>query len=233
MVAGGAVKADFGRAGGAGAKFWASAEVAVSKTTAATTSARGMLYYSVMSRLGFTLTAVLLGLAAVAHAAPEAPGFKVTTLDGRTLDSRELLGKKVIVLRFQASYCKPCVKESRSLNQVADRYRGREVEVIAVHVQDTANDVRRFMKTNKVTYPVVLDPKLLLGNRFGFKGTPYTVIIDRKGEMVARSHGEGVPNRLPKILDGLLKTNPASQSPPRDSAATARAMSPRRSRHHA
>jgi peroxiredoxin len=156
-------------------------------------------------RRSFLVCAMLLALAAAAHAAPAAPGFKVRTLDGQTIDSKELIGKKVIVLRFQASYCKPCVKESAELSKLADRYGDRGVEFIAVHVQDTATDTQRFLKRTKATYPVALDPRLNLGNRFGFKGTPLTVVIDRKGEIAASVHGEGVPRRLPRTLDALLK----------------------------
>ena len=144
-------------------------------------------------------------LPAIAQAAPAAPGFKVTTLDGRTVDSRDLMGKKVIVLRFQASYCKPCVKESAAFGRVVERYKDRDVVFVAVHVQDVMSDVRRFIKNNNVTYPVAVDPRLVLGNRYGFKGSPYTVVIDGKGEIVQRWAGEGVPSRLPKLLDGLLK----------------------------
>jgi peroxiredoxin len=151
------------------------------------------------------LIAVLLGVAVVAHAAPSAPGFRVRTLDGRAIDSNELIGKKVVVLRFQASYCKPCVKESAELSKLADRYENRGVEFIAIHVQDTYTDTQRFVKRTKATYPVALDPRLNLGNRFEFKGTPFTVVIDRKGEIAARVHGEGVLRRLPRTLDGLLK----------------------------
>ena len=153
------------------------------------------------------LSAALLvaTLTAVAWAAPAAPGFRVRLLDGkRALDTRELIGKKVLVVRFQASYCKPCARESPALVRLADRYRARGVDVLAIHVQDTAADVRRFVSRHKVTYPVALDPRLTIGNRFGFKGTPYTVVIDRKGEMVARLHGVSVVGRLPKILDGIL-----------------------------
>jgi peroxiredoxin len=153
----------------------------------------------------FLILIVLATLPALAHAAPAAPGFKVTTLDGRTIDSRELIGKKVIVLRFQASYCKPCVKESAAFGRVVERYRDRDVVFVAIHVQDAMTDVRRFMKANTVTYPIAVDPKLNLGNRYGFKGSPYTVVIDRKGEIAQRLAGEGVPSRLPKLLDGLLK----------------------------
>ena len=149
---------------------------------------------------------LLLALLVVqAEAAPAAPGFKVRLLDGKTsLDSRNLIGRKVLVLRFQASWCKPCVKESAALAQVAERYRGRGVETLAIHVQDTAADAQRFVREQKATYPVALDPRLTVGNRFGFKGTPYTVVVDKKGELVARIHGVSAVARLPKILDGLL-----------------------------
>ena len=152
-------------------------------------------------------TALLL-LAGPADAAPSAPGFRVTTLDGRTIDSKGLIGQKVIVLRFQASYCKPCVKESAALSQLAERYRARNVEFIAIHVQDTTPDVRAFVEAQKPTYAVALDPRLNLGNRFGFQGTPYTVLINWKGEMAARSHGEGVVRALPRMLEAMLAQKP-------------------------
>ena len=148
---------------------------------------------------------LLVLLVVQAEAAPAAPGFKVRLLDGKaSLDSRNLIGKKVLVLRFQASWCKPCVKESAALAQVAERYRGRGVETLAIHVQDTAADAQRFVREQNATYPVALDPRLTVGNRFGFKGTPYTVVVDKKGELVARIHGVSAVARLPKILDGLL-----------------------------
>lgn len=151
--------------------------------------------------------AVVLALgSATAAGAPAAPGFRVTLLDSaRTLDSRDLMGKKVLVVRFQASYCKPCARESAAFARVVERYRQRGVEFLALHVQDTVADTRRFMRAQQVTYPVALDPKLTIGNRFGFQGTPYTVVVDRKGEMVARLHGLSAVARLPRILDQALR----------------------------
>ena len=141
-----------------------------------------------------------------AEAAPAAPGFTVRLLDSnRAIDTRDLIGKKVLVIRFQASYCKPCARESAAFSRLVARYRDRGVEFVALHVQDTAPDARRFIRANRVTYPVALDPRLTIGNRFGFKGTPYTVVIDRNGEMVARIHGESALNRLPRILDDALR----------------------------
>jgi len=138
-------------------------------------------------------------------APPAAPAVRVTVLqDGSTFDSRSFIGKKVVVLRFQASYCKPCGKESVALSRLTERYAPRGVEVLALHVQDTPADVRRFMRAHKPGYAIALDPKLVVGNRYGAKGTPYTVVIDRKGEIILRHSGAGAITRLPKVLDDAL-----------------------------
>ena len=156
-------------------------------------------------RVAVLIAILVLALASGAAAAPAAPGFRVRLLDsGRTVDSRELIGKKVLVLRFQVSYCRPCVRESVGLARLAARYRARDVELLAIHVQDTAADARSFMRTNRVSYPVALDPRLTMGNQFGFKGTPYTVVVDRRGEIVARIVGQSAVTKLPAILDALL-----------------------------
>jgi hypothetical protein len=73
-------------------------------------------------------------------------------------------------------------------------------------VQDTAADARAFLRANKASYPVALDPRLTIGNRFGFRGTPYTVVVDRKGEIAARLVGESATTKLPRILDDLLRS---------------------------
>lgn len=149
---------------------------------------------------------LVLAVAAPGSAAPAAPGFRVKVLDsGRTFDSREMMGKKVVVLRFQASYCRACARESAAFGRVAERYADRGVEFLALHVQDTVADTRRFVRAQKANYPVALDPKLTIGNRYGVTGTPYTVVIDRKGEITARITGESAPRRLPRILDDALR----------------------------
>ena len=154
------------------------------------------------------LVAILLIVAAsaLAGAAPAAPGFRVKLLDSRAIfDSRERIGKHVVVVRFQASWCKPCARESAALSRLAARYRTRGVDVIALHVQDTASDARRFVRAQHASYAVALDPRLTIANRFGFKGAPATIVIDTKGEIVARLDGQSAVSRLPRILDDLLR----------------------------
>ena len=130
--------------------------------------------------------ALVLVLAAPAAAAPDtpaAPAFSARLLDEkRTLDSRALIGKKVVVLRFQGSWCKVCTAQAGEIQRLAEKYGPREVEVIGVHVNDTAADARAWRRRYKQTYPSALDPGARIATRFGFKRAPYTVVIDKKEE---------------------------------------------------
>ena len=149
-----------------------------------------------------------LTLAVPAVAAPAAPAFTLRLLDSRrTFDSRDAIEKKVLVVRFQASWCRPCVREAPGLERLYERYRPLGVEVVGVQVQDTPADARRFLHAHRATYPAGLDPRLTVANRFGMKGTPYTVVISRAGRLVAQIRGESALTRLPGILDPL--TTPA------------------------
>ena len=164
------------------------------------------------------LAALLSALpgAAPAMAAPAAPAITVRLLEsGKTFDSRSLLGKKVLLVRFQASWCKLCAEELDDLQRVHDTYGPRGVQVLAIHVQDTEADARSFLKRARATYPAGLDPKLRIADHFGFKGTPYTVVVDKKGEMVARIHGSASELRMRAALDPLLERRPGKKPPPK------------------
>ena len=164
------------------------------------------------------LRAALLVLlfAAPAAALPSAPAIAFKRLDGAgEFDSRALIGKKVLVVRFQASWCKVCVEEAPAIQRIWVKYQPLDVEVVAIHVQDTAADARRFLKAHGATYPAGLDPKLQIANRFGFKGTPFTVVINKRGEIVKRIRGRSDDKALARVLDPLIKPPPKRTPPAR------------------
>src|SRR5206468_12984022 len=93
------------------------------------------------------------------------------------------------------------------------RYRSRADEAVVRTVPDATAGPRSFVRKHKVPYPVPRHPRLPISHSFGFNGTPYTVVIDRRGEMVAQIHGASAVTRLPKILDDLLKETPKEEAP--------------------
>jgi cytochrome c biogenesis protein CcmG/thiol:disulfide interchange protein DsbE len=163
------------------------------------------------------LIAFLLLLWAVpALGAPSAPAFTLWLLDsGRAFDSRSLIGKKVLLVRFQASWCTVCVEEAPGLERTWVKYRPAGVEVVGIQVEDTAADARRFLEAHGATYPAGLDPHLLIANRFKARGTPYTIVISKRGEIVARIPGRADEARLARVLDPLVKEPPKRKPPAR------------------
>jgi len=149
-------------------------------------------------------------------ATPSAPAFTLSLLDGSgNFDSRTLIGKKILVVRFQASWCKVCAQEAAMIERIYQQYRKSGVEIIAIQVQDTEADARRFLNTHGATYPAGLDPRLKTANRFGFKSAPYTVVINKRGDIVTRLRGRTEETKLIGVLDPLVKPAPARTPPAR------------------
>jgi peroxiredoxin len=168
----------------------------------------------VMRNLAAAVLVVLAFQTPAVAAPPAAPAVRVTILqDGSTFDSRSFIGKKVLVLRFQASWCKPCVAQAAGLERVYERYHERDVEILALHVDDPEPNARAFLKKHRAGYAAALDPGLLVANRFGFKRAPYTVIINKRGEIVARLDATADEARLRSAIDAALKPPPKRGAP--------------------
>ena len=172
-----------------------------------------------MGVLAAAALAFLILLPAPAAAIPPAaPAVRVPLLKGGEIfDSRALIGKKVLVLRFQASWCKTCAAQAAGLQRVYDRYKGREVEILAIHVDDTERDARAFLEARHATYDAALDPSHRVATRFGFKRAPYTVIVNKRGEIAARLDATADEARLGAAIETALKPPARRRTPARPS----------------
>ena len=144
------------------------------------------------------LAALLLACAslpaAAAGAISSAPLFAATLfdLDNKPVAFADYKGKPLIV-NFWARWCAPCRVEIPELVDLQIRHKGRGIEVIGVNLESDAPPVRDFAKAYDINYPVLLtrDKGIALlqalGN--GKAGLPYTVVINRKGEVVASKLG--------------------------------------------
>ncbi len=126
-----------------------------------------------------------------------APDWSLPTREGSTLSLRDLRGK-VVFLNFWASWCPPCVEEMPSMEQLARKYQGRDLVMVAVSQDDSAEAVEAFlnssdpstgepiMPSGPVTMRVALDPSAATSRSYGTERLPETYIIDREGRVVAR-----------------------------------------------
>ena len=169
-----------------------------------------------MTKHGY-LPFAFLGLMAFSAVASEmeampsaALAFSATfkTLDDKPITLAEWKGR-VVVLNFWATWCPPCRTEIPNLEAGQKKYASRGVVFIGVAIEDKADLVRDFVKAYHISYPMVMigsDNGIALLQSLGNKvaGLPFTMVLNRQGDVVAVKLGILASTRLQQILDGLL-----------------------------
>jgi thiol-disulfide isomerase/thioredoxin len=134
---------------------------------------------------------------------PTAPAFDLARLDGRgRIDLASLRGKKPIVLDFWASWCDPCIHESKRLEAALEEY-GRRVVFIGVDTKDLSGDARRWQREHGITYPSVHDGSGKVLTKWGGLPIPKIFFVARNGKVV----GELVVEEdLPRYLHQIASS---------------------------
>jgi thiol-disulfide isomerase/thioredoxin len=143
--------------------------------------------------------ALLLALFAVGVRAQEQEGldalFSVSMKDiqGEPMTLSQFRGKPLIV-SFWARWCVPCREEFPEFMALRKKYKKQGLAVVGVALEENPEKVREFLVAYQVDYPsALIDEKeghsLMkpLGNEDAV--LPYTLLIDRKGEIVLSKRG--------------------------------------------
>ena len=149
-------------------------------------------------------------VAGVAHAAGSEPLFAATLsgIDDKPAVLKSYRGKPLIV-NFWARWCAPCRVEIPELAQTQEQYRKRGLVVLGIGLEDKAESVRDFMKAYEMNYTVLLaksngvELMQALGNTRA--GLPFTVAINRRGEIVASKLGAMNRDELDAAAEAILK----------------------------
>ena len=140
----------------------------------------------------FLVLALLLWGTANAASTDALFAAKLVTSDDKPIALESLRGKPLIV-NFWARWCAPCRVEIPELIKTQEKYGKRGLTVIGIGLEDKAESVRDFMKAYDVNYTVLLarDQGIPLMQALGNvrAGLPFTVIIDRRGEILATRLG--------------------------------------------
>jgi cytochrome c biogenesis protein CcmG/thiol:disulfide interchange protein DsbE len=117
-----------------------------------------------------------------------APAWTLTTLDGETLNSADLVGRPYVV-NFWASWCGPCVDEHAVLTGTQSEL-GEDLAMVGVLYQDDPDDARAFLDRYGPTgYAHVVDPEGRLAIDYGVTGPPESFFVDAEGVVRAKQFG--------------------------------------------
>jgi len=159
--------------------------------------------------LPWILVTAFTAWAGVASAATDA--LFAATLNGsddKPVALETYRGKPLLV-NFWARWCAPCRKEIPELVQLQSDYGNQGLNVVGIAIEDDTTAVREFLKAYSVTYPVGVNQKkgIWLMQGLGNDGAllPFTLAIDRKGEIVMRKIGAFKKTDFEQVADKLLQ----------------------------
>jgi thiol-disulfide isomerase/thioredoxin len=140
-------------------------------------------------------------IVALAQTPHSAPPVVLRDLKRQTVRLTNFKGK-VVLLNFWATWCPPCRAEIPELVKWQREYRSQGLVVIGVTYPPTnRRQVRRFTRTLKVNYPILLGHKETKALFDPGETLPFSVVIDREGKV--RESIEGI--LLPEEFEEKVK----------------------------
>jgi cytochrome c biogenesis protein CcmG/thiol:disulfide interchange protein DsbE len=143
-----------------------------------------------MRKILLLLTATVLGITLATGCAKSshedtAPDFQLKSLDGPTITLSDLRGQPVL-LNFWATWCGPCRFEMPFFQQLSGdpEWQARDLQILAVNIQESEATVSRFMVENGLSFTVLLDTAGEAARLYNVSAIPATYIIDKDGIII-------------------------------------------------
>ena len=132
----------------------------------------------------------------------EMPNVTVTRLDSSAIDLTALRGKPVVINWWQTT-CAPCIAEMPELNELVEKYEGRDVEFLAIANNEIA-ELPPFLEKHPFIYDIAVanDEAARI---FG-QGYPRHVIVSGEGKVVLDLTGlsSDTVDQIDTVIGSLL-----------------------------
>jgi len=138
-----------------------------------------------LSLLSLLLTANLVAAELEPQSPKPIPVFHDTALKAFFAQSKN----SPVIVTFWASWCEPCRDEMPALQNLAERWQSRGLEVITIAVADTPERASNFLMKIQAKLPLIHDPEQRIAQSWGVYMLPVTFVLNRQHRIVASSRG--------------------------------------------
>lgn len=130
------------------------------------------------------------------------PAVTLRTIDGMMVRTDTLSNHgKPFIIDFFATWCKPCNRELKAINEVYSDWQdetGVKIYAVSIDEAQNINKVKPLVDEYGWTYDVLLDPNSDFKRSLGIQMIPYVLIVDGNGKVVYKHNGytDGAENEL-------------------------------------
>ena len=130
---------------------------------------------------------LLLGLSPGLLRAEAAPDFSLRDQSGALVSMSDFEGTP-LVLHFWATWCPYCKKLQPGLEQLSVAFKDRGMVLLGISFrEDEGVDPQAVLRQRGHTFNTLVEGDAV-AQRYGVRGTPTTVFIDRRGQIAGITH---------------------------------------------
>jgi len=170
-----------------------------------------LVAYLVLQRLGYLLSAPAISPGEVQTRQPFPIDFRLPDLQDQPIRLSDLRGR-VVLLNFWATWCPPCRAEMPSMQTLYQAYREKGLEILAISSDVQGKEiVAPFVERLGLTFPMLLDPRNVVGSQLRVRGIPTSYVLDKQGRVVGLEIGARDWNKaaMRRLLERLLAEDAA------------------------
>ena len=130
--------------------------------------------------------------------------FSLMDLDGKTVHLSDYKGKTVLINAW-ATWCPPCRAEMPDLENYYRQQKENNFVILAINAGDTLEQAQGFVRSNNLSFPVLLDPDVEILQALGITGFPTSILIDPDGIVKYIHIGMFRPDDLDINISPFLK----------------------------
>ena len=138
-----------------------------------------------------------------------AADFKLKSVAGKEISLQDVKGNFVL-LDFFATWCGPCRRDLPAVEKLHQEFHGKGLMVIGVDGGEDSETVSQFLRTSKLSYPVLLTPDNQVMQSYSVTAFPTLVLLDAYGKIVFYHVGAGGDKAL---RESLAKLGLEAESP--------------------
>ena len=138
------------------------------------------------------------------------PSVRLKDIHGKTIDTRTLSNDgKPLVISFFATWCKPCMRELRAIDEVYEEWQAQTgVKLVLISIDDAQNSskVKPLVDGEGWDFEVLLDSDSEFARLMQVQSIPHVFVINAEGKIVYNHMGyaEGGENELYKAIKSAL-----------------------------